>query len=701
MPLCSIPGFRKFSRLALFAKPCYEAARRPARRKQSVLPGSSTACELHGWTRQLRRLCGGAASAVLLSTLAACGGGGDGQVTASPAATETRLSVAAVTTLPASYTVVNLGNGTPGKMNASGQVAFTAESTNQAAFYDGTSIVPLGTLGGSSSTANGLSNNGQVVGSSYSQNDQAQVRHAYLWSASTGMVDAGTLDARSGDATLVAVNDRGEAVGSASDRDGNLHGIYWSASTGLVDAGAVVDAGMVAQVTLLRDINSQGRAIGFSMNYAGYRHAFTWTPSEGMVDLDASGAPLGINSSGQIVGWYHGGQAFSWTRTGGFVNLGTLGGGDSIAWAINDAGQVTGQARTPDGGYPAFIWTAAGGMVNIGGLDLNWAQPMAINSSGTVVGYVQAAGNKQHAFAWSQADGMVDLNNRLANAPPGLELLIAYGVSDNGHILASSNAGLVVLKPPSTIPAAPTVGAITTSDPVPIGSPVDASVRFTDKDTGDTHTAVWSWGDGASTPATVTEANGSGSAKGTHTYSASGVYTVSIAVTDNTGKTTTVSSKVVVYDSSAGFVTGGGWIVSPAGAYRRDPNAVGQANFNFNSKYQKGTQQPRGTVELKLGTGNLAFTSDSQEWLVLGGARAQIKGTGKIDGSGNYNFMLTAVDGSLVAKGTPDRVRIKIWHTDAATNSDIVDYDNQTDTSTIDTNLEGTTLGGGSIVIHK
>ena len=46
--------------------------------------------------------------------------------------------------------------------------------------------------------------------------------------------------------------------------------------------------------------------------------------------------------------------------------------------------------------------------------------------------------------------------------------------------------------------------------------------------------------------------------------------------------------RMVVYDPAGGFVTGGGWINSPAGAYRADPALTGRANFGFVSKYKKG-----------------------------------------------------------------------------------------------------------------
>ncbi len=111
---------------------------------------------------------------------------------------------------------------------------------------------------------------------------------------------------------------------------------------------------------------------------------------------------------------------------------------------------------------------------------------------------------------------------------------------------------------------APSVGAITAPiDPVEVGTSIDASATFTDPGIGlgDSHTASWDWGDGTTTSGTVTESTGSGSVTGSHTYTAAGVYTITLTVTDKDGASGSSTFQfVVVYDPSAGFVTGGGWI---------------------------------------------------------------------------------------------------------------------------------------------
>lgn len=82
--------------------------------------------------------------------------------------------------------------------------------------------------------------------------------------------------------------------------------------------------------------------------------------------------------------------------------------------------------------------------------------------------------------------------------------------------------------------------------------------------------------------------------------------------------------------------------------------------------------------------------------LVIAGGRAQYKGTGTINGSGNYGFMLTAIDEKLTPSTDVDLFRIKIWDKD---NDGLVVYDNQMDDA--DDTAPSTAIQGGSIVIHK
>ena len=240
----------------------------------------------------------------------------------------------------------------------------------------------------------------------------------------------------------------------------------------------------------------------------------------------------------------------------------------------------------------------------------------------------------------------------------------------------------------------PSVGAVSGPvDPLAVNTPANVSVAFTDPGVLDTHTAVWDWGDGTTSAGTVSEASGSGTASGSHSYAAPGVYTVGVTVKDKDNGTVQGSYQyVVVFDPAGGFVTGGGWITSPAGAYSADPTLTGKANFGFVSKYQKGASVPTGNTQFQFEAAGLSFDSTSYEWLVIAGAKAQFKGAGTINDAGTYTFLLTASDGDRT--GSSDRFRIKIWDKNTGT----IVYDNQMNAS--DTADPTTALGGGSIVIH-
>jgi len=246
---------------------------------------------------------------------------------------------------------------------------------------------------------------------------------------------------------------------------------------------------------------------------------------------------------------------------------------------------------------------------------------------------------------------------------------------------------------------APTVGDITVTDPIPfepvqVGKTIMTSALFTDPGILDSHTAVWDWGDGSTGEGIVDEIEGSGSVTGTHTYTEAGVYTVTLTVEDDDGDVDSeIFQYVVVYDSDGGFVTGGGWIYSPAGASAQYPATEGKATFGFVSKYKKGAIVPTGNTQFNFNAGNINFHSDNYDWLVIAGPRAQYKGTGSINGEGEFKFMLTAIDGDL--NSGDDKFRIKIWD---IVSEDIV-YDNMLGAS--DTVEDATALGGGSIIIHK
>ena len=255
------------------------------------------------------------------------------------------------------------------------------------------------------------------------------------------------------------------------------------------------------------------------------------------------------------------------------------------------------------------------------------------------------------------------------------------------------------------------MATVTVTNPAPVATitgpgsgsvfPVNAVVSFTGTWTdanGGVHTARWTF-DGVPDAPFPAGTGTSGAANTSHTFTTAGVYMVSLTVTDECDSAGTanqvggVDAMVVIYDPNAGFVTGGGWINSPAGAYTADPLLTGKANFGFVSKYKKGASVPTGETEFQYKVGNLNFHSTSYQWLVVAGAKAQFKGSGTINGAGSYGFMLTATDGQVAGGGGQDKFRMKITQSGGG-----LVYDNLLGAP--DSEDPTTVLGGGSIVIH-
>ena len=243
---------------------------------------------------------------------------------------------------------------------------------------------------------------------------------------------------------------------------------------------------------------------------------------------------------------------------------------------------------------------------------------------------------------------------------------------------------------------APVVGVVDgAADPVAVGTPVTVTAAFTDPGTVDTHTAEVDWGDGTTSPAMVTASAGSGVLTASHHYSAAGVYdVVAIVADDDGGSGRSGVRSVVVFDPSAGFLTGAGWFDSPPGAHPADPALADHAVFGFVSRYQQGATEPFGQIGFRFGGGRLSFASSDCDWLVIVGAAAQLRCSGRVNGAGTHGFFLSVVDGQRDGGGGVDRLRIKLW--DRATGQ--VLYDTQPGAT--DSAEPTMHLGGGSVGIR-
>jgi probable HAF family extracellular repeat protein len=99
-------------------------------------------------------------------------------------------------------------------------------------------------------------------------------------------------------------------------------------------------------------------------------------------------------------------HAFLW-KHGRLIDLGTLGGLESEAQAVNDQGQVVGWAdtkRTDSDDCPvghAFVWEN-GKMTDLGTLPGGKeSEAVAINNKGQIIGWSDTRSGEQHAVLWT------------------------------------------------------------------------------------------------------------------------------------------------------------------------------------------------------------------------------------------------------------------------------------------------------------
>jgi probable HAF family extracellular repeat protein len=169
----------------------------------------------------------------------------------------------------------------------------------------------------------------------------------------------------------LAVNDKAQVVGTSglcSNTTANglvngPHAVLWDPD------GSVTDLGNLGGtlVNVAAGINNQGEVVGGSLSKDGNLHAFLWTKDTGIQDLgllgaDVATAPTWINNSGQAVGGSCPAtgncRAFLW-QDKVLIDLNTLIPADAplyllFAFAINDSGEIVGQAMTKSGELHAF-----------------------------------------------------------------------------------------------------------------------------------------------------------------------------------------------------------------------------------------------------------------------------------------------------------------------------------------------------------
>lgn len=271
-------------------------------------------------------------------------------------------------------------------------------------------LTDLGSLpGGGSSAAIWISANGLVAGLSENGGTDPLYAglpevHAVLWQQGT-ITDLGTLPEGGYQSEANAVNSSGQVVGAAlntiPDPNSMQPGIFWL----------------------------WGGDGGIAPPYQYQTRAFLWDKQKGMQDLGTlpggtDSQALLINERGQVMGYSYTAStqsgacfplatsSFLWDKKKGMTDLGGFGGTCTVAFALNNKGQIVGESyRTGDKAAPAFLWED-GSLHELRGLGGIYAGAAAINDQGQAAGYGYLPGNSNstfHATLWKNLKSITDL----------------------------------------------------------------------------------------------------------------------------------------------------------------------------------------------------------------------------------------------------------------------------------------------------
>src|SRR5712691_480445 len=229
-----------------------------------------------------------------------------------------------------------------------------------------------------------------------------------------------------------AVNGVGHVVGTSRDALGRSRAFRWEEGVGIADLGPSIGVHSSAN-----DINERGEIVGGGDTGFGDFHAFFL--SEGLsFDLGTLGGneseALALNRLGQVAGHSRirdsvTRHAFFVPEPGKMIDLGSLGRAMSVAHDVNERGEVVGLAETRAGQPHAFLWTAPEGMRDLGTLGETVSMALGINDRTEVVG------GSGRAFLWTEHAGIVDLGTL------GGRTSCANDVNDDGYIVGVSQTG--------------------------------------------------------------------------------------------------------------------------------------------------------------------------------------------------------------------------------------------------------------------
>lgn len=227
------------------------------------------------------------------------------------------------------------------------------------------------------------------------------------------------------------------AAGFAANNDG-IVGSYFDTSAGQFRAFIKSAGGGFTFLDAPGGWSEPYRASGKYVSGSSGNGAFRYSESDGFQNIDtgsASSMGLGVNSFGDVVGQRQVGASYeAYIADGGnfgITPLGGLGGSESIAFAINDAGYIVGSAvSSVTNTKHAVAWT--NGVVFDYGVT---SELYDVNNLGRAVGYYSDKAGNMSAVITGLQPGLVSLADLLSDMGPFSSLNVAQGINDRGDVV--------------------------------------------------------------------------------------------------------------------------------------------------------------------------------------------------------------------------------------------------------------------------
>lgn len=253
------------------------------------------------------------------------------------------------------------------------------------------------------------------------------------------VVDLGVLGAPAGSSDAWSINSAGTVVGSSSYDPGNP--AAFRAFVADLQGMTALAQPLGGPLSRAFEINDSGQIAGWDRapGATDRRDAVLWNAGVPTVlnplPQHPNARALSINNLGVVVGQSSpqptgggGGRAVVWNGQTA-IDLGTLGGQESTAQGINDAGQIVGWSLLPDGSLRAALWQN-GTITNLGS-GANFSFATAINNKGQIVGS-STGPNNARAYMWYQGE-MINLGTI-----DGADA-IAYDINEQGLVVGEYN----------------------------------------------------------------------------------------------------------------------------------------------------------------------------------------------------------------------------------------------------------------------